>query len=203
MSEYIRRLRLKIGHELLFMPGATGIVIDEAGQVLLHRRSDNGQWWLPGGAIDPGEEPADAVVREVWEETGVRVVPERVLGVYGGLDHFGRYPNGDEIGMVSVVFVCRPVGGEPAVNDEESLEVRYFLPDALPELLPRHRSYIELALRGDVRADFRFTFLHHRGQKNNGKPSSCPRRTCAKGCRAILARHNRQRFCVRRRPGRT
>ncbi len=157
MSEYIRAIRLKIGHDLLFMPGATAVVINEAGHVLLHRRSDNGQWWLPGGAIDPGEEPADAIAREVWEETAVRVVPERVLGVYGGPEYTGRYPNGDQIAMVSIAFLCRPVDGEPRVNDEESLEVRYFPPDALPELEPRHWSRIELALRGDVRAEFRFT----------------------------------------------
>jgi 8-oxo-dGTP diphosphatase len=157
MSEYIGALRLKIGTDLLFTPGVTAVVVNAAGEVLLHRRSDNGRWWLPGGAVDPGEEPADAVAREVWEETGVRVVPERVLGVYGGPDYSGRYPNGDEIAMVSIVFLCRPVGGEPRVNDDESLEVRYFAPGALPELEPRHRSRIERALRGDVRADFRFS----------------------------------------------
>jgi 8-oxo-dGTP diphosphatase len=153
MSDYVRNLRDQIGHDLLFMPGATAIVINEAGQILLHRRSDNGRWWLPGGAIDPGEEPAEAVVREVWEETGVRVIPERVSGVYSG--PVAYYPNGDAISVVSIAFVCRPVGGQPGVNDGESLEVRYFAPGELPELEPRVRARIDHALRGDPRAYFR------------------------------------------------
>ena len=153
MSDYVHHLRDRIGHDVLFMPGATAVVINEAGQVLLHRRSDNGRWWLPGGAIDPGEEPAQAVAREVWEETGVRVVPERISGVYSG--PVATYPNGDAISVVSITFVCRPVGGEPRINDGESLEVRYFAPDDLPELEARIRTRIDHALRGDTRAYFK------------------------------------------------
>jgi 8-oxo-dGTP diphosphatase len=156
MSDYVRRMRAKIGTDLLFICGATAIVINEQGEVLLHRRSDNGVWSLPGGAIDPGEEPADAVVREVWEETGVRVIPERIVGVYSGPDHFAAYPNGDQIVILSVTFACRPVGGQPHVHDDESLEVRYFSPNALPQIEPRHRFRIEQALRYDQRAHFRF-----------------------------------------------
>jgi 8-oxo-dGTP diphosphatase len=154
MSDYVRNLRTKIGSDLLLVCGATAIVRNEQGEILLHRRSDNGRWWLPGGAIDPGEEPAEAIVREVWEETGVRVIPERIVGVYGGPELFAQYPNGDRMAFISIAFACRPIGGEPRVNDDESLEVRYFSLGALPELEPKIQLRIDHALRGDPRAQF-------------------------------------------------
>ncbi len=155
MSDYVRNLRYQIGRDLLMMVGASAVVLNDRGEVLLHRRTDNGQWWLPGGAVDPGEEPADAVIREVWEETGVEVVPERIAGVYGSPTTY--YPNGDAITMTTISFVCRPVGGAPRINDSESLDVRYFPLEALPELEARILRRIEDALRGSPRAFFKVT----------------------------------------------
>jgi 8-oxo-dGTP diphosphatase len=155
MSDYIRGLREKIGTDLILGPGVAAIVVDARGHVLLQLRSDTKTWGLPGGAIDPGEEPAEAVVREVFEETGVTVEPERIVGVYGGREYMFSYPNGDQIAVVSITFACRPLSGEPCVNDDECLEVRYFAPDALPELRELDRERIELTLRGEERAYFK------------------------------------------------
>lgn len=77
ISPYVRRMRAHIGKELLLLPGVSAVVRDDAGRVLLARRGDNGRWSLPAGVIDPGEQPADAVLREVLEETGVHVEIER------------------------------------------------------------------------------------------------------------------------------
>src|SRR5260221_2607207 len=104
MSEYVRKLREKIGHDILFMPAASAVVFNSAGQILLQRRSDNGQWSLPGGAIDPGEEPADAAIREVWAETGVDMRPERILCVGSGPAYFVCCPNGDGTDILQGVF---------------------------------------------------------------------------------------------------
>ena len=155
ISPYMRDLRAKIGHAVLLQPGVAAVIIDAAGRVLLQRRSDDGQWGLPGGAMEPGEEPAETLVREIREETALEVVPERIVGVYGGPDFRVRYPNGDEAAILSITFACRPVAGEARVNDDESLEIRYFPPDALHSLAPRHRMRIEDALRNDPRARFR------------------------------------------------
>ncbi|HSE05355.1 MAG TPA: NUDIX domain-containing protein [Methylomirabilota bacterium] len=155
ISPYMRDLRAKIGHDLLLQPGVVAIIVNPAGEVLLQRRSDDGEWGLPGGAMEPGEEPAETLVREVREETALEVVPERIVGVYGGPDLRVRYPNGDEAAILSIAFACRPVAGEPRVNDDESLEVRYFAADALPAMPARHRMRIEDALRNDPRARFR------------------------------------------------
>jgi 8-oxo-dGTP pyrophosphatase MutT (NUDIX family) len=152
ISEYLRALREKIGHDLVMVPGVTALVFNEAGEVLLHRSADDGRWYTVGGAVDPGEEPADAAVREVREETGLHVVPERVVGVYS--DPLVTYPNGDKVLYVSTCFVCRAVGGTLAPGDDESLELRYFPPGELPELSATHRHRIQQALKGDPRAYF-------------------------------------------------
>jgi 8-oxo-dGTP pyrophosphatase MutT (NUDIX family) len=117
------------------VPSIAAIVRDPAGRVLLQRRSDNGAWGLPAGAIDPGEAPALALVREVWEETGLVVAPERIAGVFGGADGFRFvYPNGDRIETTVVVFECRVLGGELGGRDDETIELRYFAPDEMPPL---------------------------------------------------------------------
>lgn len=154
---YILNIRKKIGHDLLFMAGVTAIVINAAGEVLLQRRSDNGDWDLVSGILDPGEEPANAVVREVWEEAGLTVYPERIVGVYSGPSYLTRYPNGDEVIYLDIVFACRPVSGEPRINDEESLEIGYYSLNALPPLRESRVACIRQALRNDPRADFRFS----------------------------------------------
>ena len=151
IPDYVVRLREKIGHELLLLPGVCGIVLDDGGRVLLNRRADTGQWAVLGGTPEPGEEPADAVVREVLEETGVRVVPERITGVY--TTPRITLPNFDQVQYVVTAFRCRPVGGDPHVNDDESLEVHYFEVDDLPALRPDHRTRIDHA-RGDGPAYF-------------------------------------------------
>ncbi|HVO44319.1 MAG TPA: NUDIX hydrolase [Aggregatilineales bacterium] len=153
-SAYVLAIRAKIGHDPLVMIGASGVVRNAAGEVLLQHRRDNGEWSLPGGAIEPGEEPADAVVREVWEETGVRVLPERVICVQGGPDLHFHYANGDEAFFVTIVFACQPIGGDLHPQDDESLEVRYFPLDALPPLAERHRRRIDIATRGGLVAHF-------------------------------------------------
>ncbi|HWE03210.1 MAG TPA: NUDIX domain-containing protein [Tepidisphaeraceae bacterium] len=152
ISEYIRNLRRKIGTTRIMMPAVSAIIINGAEEVLLHRSTNDGKWYVIGGAPDPGEEPALAAVREAFEETGLIVRPERLLGVYA--DPLVRYPNGDEVLYTATAFRCRPIGGSLKIGDDESLEVRYFRFDALPELMPTHRLRIEHALSNDRRAYF-------------------------------------------------
>ncbi len=63
------------------MPSVTIITFDDRGRVLLARHADAVVWVAPGGSVDPHESPADAAVREMWEETGLRVEPTRVVVV--------------------------------------------------------------------------------------------------------------------------
>ena len=91
-------------------------------------------WSLPAGAIDPGETPAQAIVREVREETNLRVNPTRIVGVFGGAENFRfKYPNGDEVEFVVIIFECEIFGSELRANDGEALELKYFPVNNLPE----------------------------------------------------------------------
>jgi ADP-ribose pyrophosphatase YjhB (NUDIX family) len=134
--------------------GANAIVINEAGEVLLIKRSDNGRWCLPGGHVDYGETIAQTAVREAFEETGVQIEVERLSGVYSqpyraveGLERPSHY--------VIVALVCRPVGGE-LTPSTESTDVRYFAPDQLPDTLwSWHRARIEDALQNRAAAFIR------------------------------------------------
>lgn len=154
MSDYVKGLRAKIGTDLIFGTGVAAIVFNDRNEVLLQLRSDTKTWGLPGGAMDPGEEPAEAVVREVLEETNVQVIPERIVGVYAGPEYMFSYPNGDRIAVVSITFACKPIGGEPRVNDDECLEVCYVPLDSLPPLNHRDSGRIAQALKKDVRTYF-------------------------------------------------
>jgi len=114
------------------MPSAAALVRDAAGAVLLQRRADNGRWELPGGAFDPGEHPAQALVREVYEETGVVVRPRGVAGIFSGPGERYQYPNGDVVEYTTVVFHADAVRGEPRPLDGEALEVRYIPVHSVP-----------------------------------------------------------------------
>src|SRR5690349_18872929 len=132
IPDFIRTLRASAGHQLLWLPGVTALVFDDEGRVLLGRRTDTRKWSIIGGIPDPGEQPAACAVREVFEETNVRCVVERVVLVQA-LEPV-TYENGDTCQYMDTTFRCRAVGGEARVNDDESLDVGWFAVDALPEL---------------------------------------------------------------------
>lgn len=135
IPEFVRRLRDGVGPDLLWLPGVSGVVIDDERRVLLGRRADNGLWAVVSGILEPGEEPAVAVVRECLEETGVEVEVVALTSVT--TSEQVTYPNGDRAQYLDVCFWCRPTGGEARVGDDESTDVGWFPLDALPEPLAR------------------------------------------------------------------
>ncbi|WP_033342658.1 NUDIX hydrolase [Catenuloplanes japonicus] len=151
MSDYLAGLRKQVGHDMLMLPSVSGVVCNDAGELLLERRSDDGRWSVPSGVIDPGEQPADAIVREILEETGLHVTVERLAGV---ALHPIEYPNGDRCQYLNLWFRCRPVSGTVRVADDESLAVGWYAPDALPPLNDYERLRIESTLHGGEAAWF-------------------------------------------------
>lgn len=101
-------------------------MFDDAGRLLLVRQRDDDAWSTPGGFIEPDERPADAAVREAWEETGLLVRPERLLGVYGGPECVVRYPNGDETQYVIIAFECTVEHGTPRPDQHETTAVQFW-----------------------------------------------------------------------------
>lgn len=126
MSPYLRTLREHVGSMRLLLPSVSAHVFDADGRMLLVRQRELDIWSTPGGMIEPDEHPADAVVREVAEETGLRVAPVRVAGVFGGPDFVVRYANGDEAQYVIIAFECAVAAGELRADGDETVEARFF-----------------------------------------------------------------------------
>ncbi|MGW3976163.1 NUDIX hydrolase [Streptomyces mirabilis] len=125
------------------VPAASTVVVDDSGRILLQRRSDNGMWALPGGAMNIGESLPDCAVRETREETGYDVEITGIVGTYTNPRHVFAYDDGEVRQEFSICFLARPVAGQLAVS-EESTDVRWFRPeevDALP-MLPSIRKRV-------------------------------------------------------------
>ena len=109
------------------VPAASAVVTNDAGEILLQRRSDNDLWALPGGTMDLGERIAETVVREVREETGLEVEVTGIVGVYSDPGHVIAYSDGEVRQEFNLCFAARLVGGQLSVSDE-STEVRWVAP---------------------------------------------------------------------------
>ena len=114
-------------------PGGSALVTDDRGRVLLQRRTDSGNWALPGGTMDVGETLGQCIVREVKEETGLDIEITGLLGIYTDPEHVIAYADGEVRQEFNVTYYGRVTGGELAVSDE-STEVRFVDPDEFPEL---------------------------------------------------------------------
>lgn len=150
--EFITHLRRKIGHDLLWLPGCTAVVIHQ-DKVLLGQRSDNGAWGLITGIVEPGEDPGVAVRRECLEETGVYVEVQGLAQIKAG--EVVKFPNGDQCQFLDHTFVCRYVSGEARVADDESLAVGWYELGDLPPVPEHHMDRLRAAMAFSGATDFR------------------------------------------------
>ena len=132
---YILDLRKLVGHRPLIQVGASVIVEDPQGRVLLQLRSDNHCWGYCGGSIEIDERVEDAAKRELWEETGLIAEELELFGVWSGPELHYVYPNGDEVSNVDIVFLCRHYSGTLKPQASEVEQLRFFRPDEIPENL--------------------------------------------------------------------
>lgn len=149
MSDYVTDIRRKIGSDLLFMQAASVLAFDEASRVLLGQ-SPRGTWSTIGGAIEPGERPADAAVREFWEEAGALVSIVRLLGVFGGPEFLVTYPDGNKVAYTSIAFEARIVSGELRPDNVELGKLAWFAAEEVDQLpmTANNRIVTQLAMNG-------------------------------------------------------
>lgn len=139
-----------MGRQGQLRAGCSAIIFDaNREKVLLTRRTDNGRWCLPGGAMEAGESAAEACIREVREETGLNVRVTRLIGVYSNPDQLIVYNDGNKIFMVVMSFEAEIVSGELGLSNETT-EAGYFSLSEM-EHMPmhgQHKSRVEDALLG-------------------------------------------------------
>jgi 8-oxo-dGTP pyrophosphatase MutT (NUDIX family) len=152
---HVAALRAHVGHALLWLATARTVTIDDDGHVLLGRYPGLDTWTVPGGVIDPGEQPADAAVRECYEETGIIAVPEALTSVtVSGLI---THDSGDLTRHLDITFRCRAVGGRPRPADGELQDARWHDADALPALPAYELRLLTRALHGDSQTAYTFS----------------------------------------------
>lgn len=133
MSGYIMDLRKTVGHRPLLQVGASVIVEDENGRILLQKRSDNHLWAYSGGSVELDEDTREAAKRELFEETGLVANSLELFDVFSGRDLHYVYPNGDEVSNVDVLYICKDYSGSLKRQESEVDELRFFEIDDLPE----------------------------------------------------------------------
>ena len=133
----------RLGREGKIRLGCSAAIFDSDGRILLTKRTDNGLWCLPGGAVDPGESVAEACEREVLEETGLQSRVKRLVGIYSHPDQLIVYPDGNKIQVVALHFEVEVTGGEAGLSDETS-DFGYFALEEMEalEFLGRHKERI-------------------------------------------------------------
>lgn len=143
----------RLGKQGQLRLGCSAAIFDTKGRILLTRRTDNGQWCMPGGAVESGESVAEACEREVFEETGLSVRVKRLVGVYSHPDQLVIYPDGNKAFIVALHFEAVVTGGKLGLSDETTA-FGYFTREEIQsmDLLGRHRERIFDTLENHIAA---------------------------------------------------
>jgi ADP-ribose pyrophosphatase YjhB (NUDIX family) len=130
--DYILQLREYIGHRPILLVGAAILVMDDQSRLLLMKRSDNECWSIPGGSTEPGELVEVAAKRETLEESNLKIGEISLFGVFSGPELYYKYPNGDEVYNVIIVYLSHDWQGEIKLNDEHTAW-KWFQVHEIPE----------------------------------------------------------------------
>lgn len=133
MSSYIMDLRKEVGHRPLLQVGASVIIEDEMGRILLQLRTDNHCWGYAGGSVELDEVVEEAAKRELFEETGLVAQELELFGIFSGVDTHYIYPNGDEVSNIDIVYLCKKYFGTLKCQEGEVEMLKFFSADEIPD----------------------------------------------------------------------
>lgn len=151
MSGYIMDLRKTVGHRTLIQCAGSVIITNEAGELLLGRRTDNHLWGYFGGSVEIDEKVEDCAVRELLEETGLIADEISFYMIFSGKEAHYVYPNGDEVSNVDIIYLCSKYHGELKAQEEEMEELRFFAPSEIdiemisPPIRPVVKKFLDSA----------------------------------------------------------
>lgn len=135
MTEYMKTLRKLVGNTPILQCGASVIVENENGEILLQLRKDNNCWSYAGGSIEINEVVEDAAKRELFEETGIVANKLELFGVFSGKDLYYIYPNGDEVSNIDIVYICKDYTGKLQMQESEVADLQFFSVNDIPNNL--------------------------------------------------------------------
>ncbi len=147
----------RVGKQGTLRCGCSAVIFDpQREKILMTRRSDNGRWCLPGGGMDAGENAEETCVRELWEETGLKVLVSRLVGIYTSPDFLIEYADGNRVQIVAMHFEAEVTDGELRLSDETT-DAGYFTPTeiATMDVIETHRQRITDSLNFRETAYFR------------------------------------------------
>ena len=122
--------------------GSCAVIFDEKREkILLTQRRDNGLWCLPGGKMEAGESVEECCQREVFEETGLEIRTQRLIGVYSNREQLFIYPDGNKVQIVVLSFEAEVTGGKLGLSDETTAAA-YYSPSDM-ELMAMHGRHLE------------------------------------------------------------
>ncbi len=146
---YVKWLRSQVGHELIYLVYTIAFVFDDEGNLLVQKRYDFDWLSVPGGVYEPDETIETAVLREIFEETGIRCSVERFLGVFSHPDYNLLYPSGDEVQCWTAAFVCRADSKNIQVDGQEALAAEFMPPkQAMPKFPLQYQHALQAILTG-------------------------------------------------------
>lgn len=139
MKTYIHKMRSKLGSEKFIHPAARIIVENEHNQILIIERADNGRLGIPAGSIEEGETIEACIIREVYEETGIRIRNLQVMGISSNPKiETVKYPNGDEIQYFTIEFYSNDWEGNIKIHDKNEVKRAAFMDWSVKERLPEN-----------------------------------------------------------------
>jgi len=145
---YVSSIREKIGHDLLILTGANVIILDDNNRVLLQKRK-SGSWGLLGGLLEISETLEDTAIREVYEESNLKISDLHLVNVFSGPKYHFKLDNADEIYVITSVYYTREFKGELIADNNESLELQFFKLHELPDLEEEYRDYIDYFINSE------------------------------------------------------